>query len=81
MAIATPPNERVRIKDFGTGGLAKDSNGVYKATAEVSFDGGKTWVEKFDFSNLDLSEIYACDSVFVDCKFTNINKVRIRLFI
>ena len=40
------PNERVRIKDFGAGGLVKDSNGVYKATAEASFDGGKTWVEK-----------------------------------
>ena len=40
------PNERVRIKDFGTGGLVKDSNGVYEATAEASFDGGKTWVEK-----------------------------------
>ena len=40
------PNERVRIKDFGAGGLVRDSNGVYKATAEASFDGGKTWVEK-----------------------------------
>ena len=40
------PNERVRIKEFGTGGLVKDSNGVYKATVEASFDKGKTWVQK-----------------------------------
>ena len=46
MAIATLPNERVRIKDFSSSGLVKDSNGVYKVTAEASFDGGKTWVEK-----------------------------------
>ena len=36
----------MRIKDFGAEGLVKDSNGVYKATAEASFDGGRTWVEK-----------------------------------
>lgn len=40
------PNEQVRIKDFGTDGLVKDSNGVYKATVEASYDGGKTWVQK-----------------------------------
>ena len=40
------PNEKVRIKDFGVNGLVKDSNKVYKATVEASFDGGKTWVEK-----------------------------------
>lgn len=28
-------------------------------------------VRNFDFSNLDLSEIHACDSIFVNCKFTN----------
>ena len=40
------PNENVRIKNFGADGLVKDSNGVYKAIVEASFDGGKTWVEK-----------------------------------
>ena len=40
------PDQMVRVKNFGADGLVKDSNGVYQAIVEASFDGGKTWVEK-----------------------------------
>jgi hypothetical protein len=41
------PGERVRLaNDLSMDQLERDSHGVYKATVEASFDGGKTWVQK-----------------------------------
>jgi Bacterial EndoU nuclease len=41
------PGERVRLKNnLSFDQLEKDSNGVYRATVEASFDKGKTWVPK-----------------------------------
>jgi Bacterial EndoU nuclease len=41
------PGEMVKLaNDLSLNQLERDSHGVYKATVEASFDGGKTWIQK-----------------------------------